>query len=93
MNKALKDMSRDELRKLAKDLKLKGYSKLNRDELEAFIKDTYRRVKAEVAQQPMSTEERLNAYTKANGQRPITARQQRQIDRMARRMEYGKGVR
>lgn len=93
MNKALSAMNRDELRKLAKDLKLPGYSSMKRDELEAYIRETYSRAKRLKAQQPMTTEARLNAYQRANGQRPLTARQQRQIDRMARRLEHSKGVR
>lgn len=93
MNKALSAMTRDELRSLSKSLGLKGYSKLNRDELEGFIRATYMEARRFKAQAPMTTDARLNAYQRSNGDRPLTARQQRQVDRMARRMERSKGVR
>jgi hypothetical protein len=92
MNKMLNEMTRDELRSLAKELKLKGYSSMNRDQLEGYIRATYMEAKRIKAQTPMTMEARLNAYT-ADGQRPLTARQQARINRLTRRMEHSKGIR
>lgn len=85
MNKSLDDMTLKELQKLAKDLKLTGYSNLNKAELVAFIKDTYRRARSMVAQAPMSTTTRIGNYVKQNGHAKLTARQAKQVERMNRR--------
>lgn len=68
------------LQSLAKTHNIAGRSTMRKAELVRAL--------AVAPAAPMGVEQRTNAYQRANGKRPLTRRQMRQIGRMAKRNGY-----